>query len=55
MIQKKVIETKIVAKGSKGHEEYDAKKDVAFAEFLISCESDAAFGLVRTSRSKEHP
>jgi len=50
-----IIGTEIVAKGSKGREEYVVKNDVAFAELLISCDSDAVFGIVQTSRSEEHP
>jgi len=50
-----LIGTEIVAKGGKNYDEFVTKNDVAFAELLISCESDAAFGIVHTSRSEGHP
>ena len=42
-------------KGTKGFEEFQAKNDVAYAELLISCESDLCMGIVHVSRTEMMP
>ena len=49
------IGTEIVAKEIKNYEEFIVKNGIAFAELLISCELEAAFEIVHTSCSEEHP
>ena len=31
------------------------KSNKGFAELIINCEADVAFGIIQTSRSEEHP
>ena len=42
-------------KGSKSHEEFMIKNDLAFAELLIASECDICLGIVDSSRSESMP